>query len=124
MEDELVIQAVELPGGELRVRQPEEAAELPDDGAVEWAPLAPYWAVLWRSGVELAGELEAMELRGRRVVELAAGSHCRASLRRARARRCLRPTWTPRRSSWSRGTRVGTTSGSRRRWSTGPIRTD
>jgi predicted nicotinamide N-methyase len=31
-----------------------EAAELPDDGPVEWAPVAPYWSVLWRSGVALA----------------------------------------------------------------------
>jgi predicted nicotinamide N-methyase len=73
VEDELVIRIVELPSGELRVVQPEESAELPDDGAVEWAPLAPYWSVLWRSGVELARELDAMELRGLRVVELGCG---------------------------------------------------
>jgi predicted nicotinamide N-methyase len=71
--EELVSQHVELPGGELRVLQPREAAELPDDGAVEWAPLAPYWAVLWRSGVALARELEAAALGGRRVVELGCG---------------------------------------------------
>ena len=63
-----------LPGGAaLRVLQPEEAAELPDDGAVEWAPLAPYWAVLWRSGVALAIEVAGLDLRGRRVVELGCG---------------------------------------------------
>ena len=73
MEDELVIRSVELSSGELRVLQPEESAELPDDGPVEWAPLAPYWSVLWRSGVELARELEAMELGGLRVVELGCG---------------------------------------------------
>ena len=66
-------QSIALPGGELRVLQPAEVAELPDSGAVEWAPLAPYWAVLWRSGVALARELEARELRGRRVVELGCG---------------------------------------------------
>jgi predicted nicotinamide N-methyase len=71
--EELVKQRVELPGGELHVLQPREAAELPDDGAVEWAPLAPYWAVLWRSGVALARELEGAALRGRRVVELGCG---------------------------------------------------
>jgi predicted nicotinamide N-methyase len=70
---ELVTQSIDLPGGELRVLQPEEAAELPDAGAVEWAPLAPYWAVLWRSGVALARELAGMPLRGRRVVELGCG---------------------------------------------------
>ena len=66
-------QTIELPGGELRVEQPAEAAELPDSGGVEWAPLVPYWAVLWRSGVALAHELESMRLRGLRVVELGCG---------------------------------------------------
>jgi predicted nicotinamide N-methyase len=69
----LVSRPVDLPGGELRILQPEEAAELPDDGPVEWAPVAPYWAVLWRSGVALARELEGEHLGGRRVVELGCG---------------------------------------------------
>jgi predicted nicotinamide N-methyase len=71
--EELVSRTVELPGGELRVLQPAYAAELPDDGPVEWAPVAPYWAVLWRSGVALARELDGPALRGRRVVELGCG---------------------------------------------------
>jgi predicted nicotinamide N-methyase len=72
VEDELVIQEVELPGGPLRVLQPRESAELPDDGPVEWAPLAPYWSVLWRSGVALARELDD-GVAGLRVVELGCG---------------------------------------------------
>jgi predicted nicotinamide N-methyase len=71
--DQLVSQSIQLPDGDLRVLQPEEAAELPDDGAVEWAPLAPYWAVLWRSGVALARELEREPLPGLSVVELGCG---------------------------------------------------
>jgi predicted nicotinamide N-methyase len=71
--DPLVTQSVALPGGALRVLQPAEAAELPDDGAVEWAPIAPYWAVLWRSGVALARELDDEPLEGLRVVELGCG---------------------------------------------------
>jgi predicted nicotinamide N-methyase len=71
--DELVTQSIDLDGGELRLLQPAEAAELPDAGAVEWAPIAPYWAVLWRSGVALARELAGVPLRGRRVVELGCG---------------------------------------------------
>jgi predicted nicotinamide N-methyase len=55
------------------VLQPTYAAELPDAGAVEWAPLAPYWAVLWRSGVALARELDGLPLRGLHVVELGCG---------------------------------------------------
>ena len=53
--------------------QPEESAELPDAGAVEWAPVAPFWSVLWRSGVALARELDGVTLRGVRVVELGCG---------------------------------------------------
>jgi predicted nicotinamide N-methyase len=48
-------------------------AEIPDAGPVEWAPIAPYWSILWRSGVALARELEGEPLRGRRVVELGCG---------------------------------------------------
>jgi predicted nicotinamide N-methyase len=71
--EELVSQSIELPSGALRLLQPQEAAELPDDGPVEWAPVAPYWSVLWRSGLALACELDGMQLRGRRVVELGCG---------------------------------------------------
>jgi predicted nicotinamide N-methyase len=69
----VVTQSVELPGGALRVLQPRETAELPDDGPVEWAPLVPYWSVLWRSGVALARDADDETLRGKRVVELGCG---------------------------------------------------
>ncbi|HEY0633108.1 MAG TPA: methyltransferase domain-containing protein [Thermoleophilaceae bacterium] len=68
-----VRQRVSLPGGDLDLLQPDDAAELPDDGPVEWAPLVPYWSVLWRSGVALARELTGRELNGLRVVELGCG---------------------------------------------------
>ena len=73
MPEELVTQSIQLPGGELQVLQPEQSAGLPDDGAVEWAPLAPYWSVLWRSGVALARELDVIAMGGLRVVELGCG---------------------------------------------------
>jgi predicted nicotinamide N-methyase len=73
MHEELVSRSVELPSGELHLLQPLEAAELPDDGAIEWAPMTPYWSVLWRSGVALACELDSAALRGLRVVELGCG---------------------------------------------------
>jgi predicted nicotinamide N-methyase len=69
----LASQSIELPSGELRVFQPQESSELPDTGAVEWAPIAPYWSVLWRSGVALARELDGAALSGLRVVELGCG---------------------------------------------------
>jgi predicted nicotinamide N-methyase len=71
--EDLVTHSIELPSGELRLLQPEEAAALPDSGPVEWAPVAPYWAVLWRSGVALARELDGVALRGLRVLELGCG---------------------------------------------------
>jgi predicted nicotinamide N-methyase len=71
--EDLVGQSLELPRGELRLLQPKEAAALPDDGAIEWAPVAPYWSVLWRSGVALARELDRVALGGLRVVELGCG---------------------------------------------------
>ena len=72
-EEEVVSQSVGLPSGELTILQPAESAELPDAGEVVWAPLVPYWSVLWRSGVALARELDGMDLRGLRVVELGCG---------------------------------------------------
>jgi predicted nicotinamide N-methyase len=73
VDDELLTRTVELPGGALRVLQPRESAELPDDRAVEWAPLAPFWSVLWRSGVALARELDGEPLDGVSSVELGCG---------------------------------------------------
>jgi predicted nicotinamide N-methyase len=73
MPDDLEHRSVELPRGALRLLQPRESAELPDEGAVEWAPIADYWSVLWRSGVALAREVDDGEVRGLRVVELGCG---------------------------------------------------
>lgn len=73
MTEGLLERRIDLPGGPLTILQPAEAAELPDDGAVEWAPIAPYWSVLWRSGVALAEEVAGADLSGRRVVELGCG---------------------------------------------------
>ena len=71
--EELVSRTIDLPSGPLEVLQPDYAAELPDDGPIEWAPVAPYWSVLWRSGVALARELDGAPLRDERVVELGCG---------------------------------------------------
>jgi predicted nicotinamide N-methyase len=73
MLEELVSRSIPLPSRELRVLQPREAAELADAGPVEWAPVAPYWSVLWRSGVAVARELDGLALRGLRVFELGCG---------------------------------------------------
>jgi predicted nicotinamide N-methyase len=69
----LVRHQLSLVAGELRLHQPSDAAELPDGGPIEWAPLVPYWSVLWRSGVALGRELARFRLAGLRVVELGCG---------------------------------------------------
>jgi predicted nicotinamide N-methyase len=71
--EDLIEVTLPLPGGELSLLQPRDSAELPDDGGVEWAPLVPYWSVLWRSGVALARELSGHRLDDLRVVELGCG---------------------------------------------------
>ena len=73
MEEDLIRRSIDLPGGAVELCQPREFADLPDSGGVEWAPIAPYWSVLWRSGLALAGELDGIELSGLRVVELGCG---------------------------------------------------
>ena len=39
----LVRHRVPLPGGDLQLLQPTEAAELPDDGAIEWDQVIVRW---------------------------------------------------------------------------------
>jgi predicted nicotinamide N-methyase len=73
VKDQFVTQMIDLPGGQLELLQPQEAAEIPDDHEVAWAPLAPYWSVLWRSGVALAREVAGLRLHGRTIVELGCG---------------------------------------------------
>jgi predicted nicotinamide N-methyase len=69
---DLIRRSVAVPGGSLDLMQPSDAVDLPDRGD-EWAPLVPYWAVLWGSGVALAHEVSGAALTGRRVVELGCG---------------------------------------------------
>ena len=45
---------------------------MPDVGG-SWAPLVPYWAVLWRSGVALARFVASSAVADLRVVELGCG---------------------------------------------------
>jgi predicted nicotinamide N-methyase len=73
MPEGLAEQTVTLPGGDLHILQPDDSAELPDDAAIEWAPVVPYWSVLWRSGLAMAREVDAADVEGLRIVELGCG---------------------------------------------------
>ena len=87
MEDELVIRTVELPSGELRVLQPKESAELPDDGPVDRCRWPPTGRCSGAADWELARELYRTQLGGLRVVELGCGlAIFQASPRRALVR--------------------------------------
>jgi predicted nicotinamide N-methyase len=53
--------------------RPPSAEELIDETAFAVEEFLPYWAELWPSGLALADYVGALDLRGRRVLELGAG---------------------------------------------------
>jgi predicted nicotinamide N-methyase len=71
---DLVVDALELPGGRLEFVRPREPEALlyEDDVAADQA-YPPYWAELWPSGVELARAVAGADLAGARVLELGCG---------------------------------------------------
>jgi predicted nicotinamide N-methyase len=64
---------VELAGHPLTLVRPASADELIDEEAFDEEEFLPYWAELWPSGQALAAAVEALDLRGSRVLELGAG---------------------------------------------------
>ena len=114
MSELLVLRSIDLPRGELGLLQPQESADLPDAGPVEWAPIAPYWSVLWRSGVALARELDEADLGGKRVVELGCGlgvpsiAAARAGAEVLATDACAEALELVRRNSHANGVRVET----------------
>jgi predicted nicotinamide N-methyase len=69
----LIDEKVELAGRELTIRRPPSADALIDEEAFADDEFLPYWAELWPSGVALARVVAALDLTGKRVVELGAG---------------------------------------------------
>jgi predicted nicotinamide N-methyase len=53
--------------------RPPSAEELIDEQTFAVDEFLPYWAELWPSGVSLAEHVAALDVRGRRVLELGAG---------------------------------------------------
>jgi predicted nicotinamide N-methyase len=58
---------------EVRITRPRDPEELLDEKAFEADEFLPYWAELWPSGLALARELAAHDLKGKRVLELGCG---------------------------------------------------
>ncbi|MBX5475416.1 MAG: methyltransferase domain-containing protein [Thermoleophilia bacterium] len=69
----LVEEAFELAGRRVSLLRPPSADELIDEAAFDEDEFLPYWAELWPSGVALAQAVAALDLRGRRVLELGCG---------------------------------------------------
>jgi len=57
----------------LSILRPPSAEELIDEAAFDEEEFLPYWAELWPSGLALARQVAARELRGLRVLELGCG---------------------------------------------------
>jgi predicted nicotinamide N-methyase len=70
---DLVEETVEIGPHELSILRPRQAEALLDEDAFEHEEFLPYWAELWKSGLELAAEVAARDLRGQRVLELGCG---------------------------------------------------
>ena len=70
----LVEEDVELGGGlSLSILRPPDADALIDESKFDEQEFLPYWAELWASGVALARHVAALELAGKRVLELGCG---------------------------------------------------
>jgi predicted nicotinamide N-methyase len=70
---DLVEQHVALGPWELSLLRPRQADALIDEDAFDHEEFLPYWAELWQSGLALAEEVIARDVRGLRVLELGCG---------------------------------------------------
>jgi predicted nicotinamide N-methyase len=68
-----VVERVTVGGVELDLERPEDPESLIDEEAFGDDEFLPYWAERWPSGVALAAHLTAVELHGKRVLELGCG---------------------------------------------------
>ena len=92
---DLVEASVVLPGRTLTILRPRDAEALLDEEAFEHEEFLPYWAELWPSGVELARHVAALDLAGRRVVELGCGLALPSFAAVLAGARVLATDWAP-----------------------------
>jgi predicted nicotinamide N-methyase len=69
----VVEELVPVPGPTIRITRPRDSEELLDEEAFASDELLPYWAELWPSCLALAREVAALDLSGRRVLEVGCG---------------------------------------------------
>jgi predicted nicotinamide N-methyase len=69
----LIEERLDLAGRELTLLRPPSADELIDEETFDEDEFLPYWAELWPSGIALAHAVAALDLDGKRVLELGAG---------------------------------------------------
>ena len=70
----LVEEEIELADGlRLSILRPPSADELIDEASFDEEEFLPYWAELWPSGLALARHVAALDVDGRRVLELGCG---------------------------------------------------
>ena len=70
---DLVDENVEVGRWKLSLLRPRDAEALLDEEAFEHEEFLPYWAELWPSAVALARAVSALDVGGRRVLELGCG---------------------------------------------------
>ena len=90
VEDEVVIG-----GRTYRLRRPRSAEDLIDEREFARDERLPYWAELWPSGVVLAERIAAMDLAGRRVIELGCGLGLPSLVALERGADVLATDWYP-----------------------------
>jgi predicted nicotinamide N-methyase len=70
---DLVEETLELGAWRLSLLRPRQAEALLDEDAFEHEEFLPYWAELWKSGLSLAEEIVARDVRALRALELGCG---------------------------------------------------
>jgi predicted nicotinamide N-methyase len=70
---DLVEESLELGAWRLSLLRPRQAEALLDEDAFEHEEFLPYWAELWKSGLALAEEIVARDVRALRALELGCG---------------------------------------------------
>jgi len=92
---DLVDERLEVGPWELSLQRPRQADALIDEDAFEHEEFLPYWAELWKSGVALAEEVVARDVRGLRVLEVGCGLAVPSLVASLSGAEVLATDWSP-----------------------------